>query len=171
MSQPTLYLFIGYPGAGKTTLARIIHEATGAVHLWADQERVAQFGHPTHSQAESQALYRRLNDQTAHLLKTGKSVIFDTNFNFHRDRRHLEQLAKRAGATYVLIWVDTPRELAKQRAVHDDKLRNGYHAVMSSEQFEAIANKLQRPRDNEKVINIDGSKLDSATVLQQLGIV
>ncbi|HVX24024.1 MAG TPA: ATP-binding protein [Candidatus Saccharimonadales bacterium] len=171
MSQPTLYLFIGYPGAGKTTLARMIHEATGAVHLWADHERQKQFGQPTHSETESNELYRRLNDQTMQLLKSGQSVIFDTNFNFRKDRQYLRDIAERAGAQSITIWVTTSRELARQRAVHDDNLRNGYHAVMSGEQFDAIANKLQPPEYDEKIINIDGTQLDKTTALQQLGIV
>ena len=77
MTKPQLYLLVGYPGAGKTTVARIIAETTDAVHLWADRERLKMFGTPRHSAAENTRLYAYLNKLTEQLLGEGKSVIFD----------------------------------------------------------------------------------------------
>src|ERR1700740_2189499 len=108
MNKPRLYLFVGYSGAGKTTIAQALEEMTGAIHLWADSERHKLFAEPTHSHDESTELYKRLNEQAEELLKAGKSVIFDTNFNFHKDREHLQQIAKRVGAEAIIIWVTTP---------------------------------------------------------------
>jgi hypothetical protein len=36
---------------------------------------------------------------------------------------------------------------------------------MSEEQFDAIVSKLEPPRDDEKVIKINGTKLDRETVI------
>ena len=84
--KPTLYLMLGYPGAGKTTTSKVIHALSGAVHLWADQIRRERFGAPTYSHEENLELYDYLNELTSELLRTGQSVIFDTNFNFYKDR-------------------------------------------------------------------------------------
>ena len=170
MSSPTLYLFVGYPGAGKTTIARLIAEKTGAVHLWADHERMILFGNPSHTQAESDELYRQLNERTGELLAAGHSVIFDTNFNHFADREHLRQIAQKHNANTVLIWLKTPRETAKERAVHDANLRNGYEAVMTSGQFDTIAIKLEPPTDEEQPITIDGTNIDVEAVKKQLGL-
>jgi len=169
MTQATLYLFIGYPGAGKTTAARVIHKATGAVHLWADHERLKLFERPTHSHEESLELYDQLNAAAEYMLKQGKSVIFDTNFNFYADRQKLRKIATKYGAQTVVIWLTTPEAVAKKRAVHDQNLRNGYQFAMSSEQFDAIAAKLEPPRKSEKIIKIDGAKLDESELLRHLG--
>lgn len=158
---------VGYPGAGKTTVARWIAEHTGAVHLWADVERNKLFASPTHSESESGRLYQFLNKQTDRLLGEGKSVVFDTNFNHHADRQLLRGIAERHGIETTVIWVATPVELAKQRAVHSQVVRNNYDFAMTAEQFDAIAAKLEPPRpEDEKIIKIDGTKLDVEAVIR-----
>ncbi len=168
MAKPTLYLFIGYPGAGKTTVAKIIAEMTGAVHLWSDHERHKLFGQPTHTQTESVALYNSLNRRTGELLATGHSVIFDTNFNFYADRKKLRDIASRNAAETVVIWIIVSKQLAKDRAVCVDYSRNGYATQMTEQQFNSIVSKLEPPKKDEKVIKIDGTQLDRQEVMRLL---
>ncbi len=165
MTKPKLYLFIGYPGAGKTTAAKIIAEATGAVHVWADAERHKLFKQPTHSQAESLELYDRLNRRAAELLAAGKSVVYDTNFNFYADRQKMRDIAARNGAETVLLWITLPKETAKRRAVNATDSRNGYQVGMTEEQFESIVAKLEPPGEHEEYIKINGLKLDRQEVM------
>lgn len=168
MKQPALYLMIGYPGAGKTTVARWVAKETGAEHLWADVERHKMFGTPTHSETESRRLYDELNRRAEALLARGKSVVFDTNFNHYRDRQLLRDVASRNGADTIIVWVATPAGTARERAVHANIVRNGYDFTMTTEQFEAITDKLESPREDEKVIKIDGTKLDANEVMRLL---
>ena len=169
MAKPTLFLFVGFPGAGKTTAAKIIEEATGATHLWADNVRWRMFQQPTHSATESRELYEHLNDRTAELLRAGKSVIFDTNFNFRADRDYLRHIASENGAETVLIWLTTPVEVAHERAAHSDTTRNGYTVNMTHEMFENIVSKLEIPIKNENPIKFDGTKLDVAALKAHFG--
>jgi predicted kinase len=170
MDKPKLYLFVGYPGAGKTTIAKLIAEESGAVHLWADHERLKLFKKPTHSKQETRQLYDKLNLVADYLLANGKSVVFDTNFNFYKDREHLRQVAAKYGAEAIVIWITTPKEIAKKRAVEDRNLRNGYEFPMPVSAFDRMAGNLQPPRENEKTIKIDGSKLDREQAIEQLSL-
>lgn len=147
---------VGYPGSGKTTVSKIIHEQTGAVHLWADAERRRMFAQPTHSHKESRQLYDHLNEVTEQLLSEGKSVIFDTNFNFRKDRDRLRQIAVSHNVQTVVIWITTPKETAKKRAVFTRDGRNDYEYPLPESDFERMSNHLQPPSADEKPIKIEG---------------
>jgi len=171
MSRPKLYLFVGVPGAGKTTVAKLIHDTTGAVHLWADQARQAMFDKVSHSKAESDELYAYLNQQTDELLAAGQSVVFDTNFNYRKDRHYVAQIAARHDADSLIIWMQTPVAVARERALHDHhRDRNGYNITMTAEEFNHLTDHLEPPADNENFIIIDGTNLDTEAAKQQLGI-
>jgi len=170
MSRPKLYYFVGYPGAGKTTISEIISKKTGAKHIWADQERNRIFKNPTHSEQESRTLYEKLNTAAEYLLANGKSVIYDTNFNYAADRQKMRDIAAEHGAEAILIWVTTPEITAKKRAVHPSIIRNGYDYHMTSAEFEKIVNKLEKPINNEKAIKIDATKFDQTTIERLLNL-
>lgn len=169
--EPTLYLFIGYPGAGKTSVAKYIHKQSGAIHLWADQERQIMFTNPTHSHQESKELYDKLNSKAKSLLNSGKSVIFDTNFNYFSDRELMRNIAKETNASTKLIWLTTPKTIAKERALHHThRDQNGYLVTMTETEFENLSNHLEKPKSSERPIKINGADLDYLKLSQQLGI-
>ncbi len=171
MAKPTLYLMLGYPGAGKTTVSKIISDLTGAVHLWADQERRRRYGEPTYEHAENLHLYGILNEETVQLLNQGQDVIFDTGFNFYKDREHLRQIANDFDARCVLIWVTTHRDLAKERATTNAHLRpTRVLGNFSHEDFERISDNLEPPRSNEEYIEVDGTKVTKDYIAQKLGL-
>lgn len=155
-----MYLMLGYPGAGKTTTARVISELTGAVHLWADAERHRRYGTPTYTHEENLELYDQLNDSASQLLEEGRSVVFDTAFNFYKDRQHLGAIAARNGAHTVVVWVTTPREIARERAVEDGTLQDTrILGTMPEDDFERISSHLEEPRPDEQVIRVDGTRI------------
>lgn len=169
--RATLYLMVGYPGAGKTTAARLIRELTGAVHIWADEERANMFRSPDHSWEESQKLYKVLNARVEQLLAGGISVIFDANFNFYRNRQKLRGLAQAAGAGCKIIWLQVSEPLAYERAVEaaaDQPTR--FFGNMPHDHFKRVSGNLQRPRDDEHPIILDGTRITKDYVAEKLGL-
>jgi len=167
--MPTLYLLLGYPGSGKTTASKVIHELTGAVHLWADHIRRERFGTPTYSHKENIALYKHLNELTAELLAAENSVIFDTNFNFYKDRERLRRVAAAHDAKAILIWVRVPKHVAKERATknaHTQETR--VLGDMPVGEFERMSRNLQPPVKGEPYIELDGTRITHAYVQEKL---
>ena len=167
----TLYILLGYPGAGKTTASKIIYELTGAVHLWADYERRARFKEPTHSHDEHIELYAALNKQAEQLLQDGKSVIYDTNFSFYKDRQLMRSIANQTGSAITLLCIDTPRHVAKDRATNNAHTQ-GTRVLgdMSEEDFDRIAGNMEPPRSDEPYIELDGTQLTKDYIAQKLGL-
>jgi predicted kinase len=167
--KQTLFLMVGYPGSGKTTVSRIIQYQTDAVHIWADEERKKRFKEPAYSHEENLSLYADLNDLTDQLLSEGKSVIFDTNFNFYKDRQHLRELAAKHGVKTVVVWVITPQDVARQRAVHETHTRRTrVLGNMPNDHFERIAGNLQFPQEDELTIKLDGTNITATGVAKAL---
>lgn len=166
-----LYLMLGYPGAGKTTAARVISQLTGATHLWADAERREYFGKPTYSETENKQLYDRMNAEATDLLAAGSSVVFDTGFNKRADRDHLRALAEQAGASTQLIWVTVDPTTARERATKDAHLQNSRAlGNMTADDFERLRSKLEPPQTDEPYTELDGTKIDDKYVRGRLGI-
>ncbi len=164
-------MMVGYPGSGKTTVAITLHKLTGAEHIWTDLERKRMFGTPTHSLAESTQLYTYLNQKVEKLLSQGRSVIFDTNFNYYKDRQLMRDIADRQNAASCLIWVQTDPELAYSRASKDtDKQPTRILGGIEAEDFHRIAQKLQPPKPGERAVILDGTKITPSYVAQALGI-
>lgn len=167
--RATLFLLVGFPGAGKTTASQIIHELTGAVHIWADYERRAMFGEPSHSAVESRELYGHLNKSTALLLSDGQSVIFDTNFNFRKDRDKLRAIAEAHGADTKLVWVKVDKGIARKRALSKDHaVDNTYTEIMDPKAFTRMTGNLQPPNDDELPYILDGTLITPEYVAKEL---
>jgi predicted kinase len=165
----TLYLMVGYPGSGKTTASLLIQKLTGAEHIWADHERNTMFAPPTYSHTENVALYKALNKKAQDLLHAGKSVIFDTNFNFKKDREKLRAMATEEGAQTVLLWITTSKDIARERATkqsHGKETR--VWGNMPAARFNHIAGNLQPPGPNERPIMLQGINLNEQAIAEAL---
>lgn len=170
MNTPTLFLMLGYPGAGKTTAAEHIARLTGAVLLTSDKIRLELFPKPTFSAEEHAKLYAAIDQRTEQLLKGGSSVIYDANLNRYEHRKEKYNICSRTGAKPILVWRQTPRSIAKIRAT--DESRN--HLVPTNEtsdhMFERIAAIIEPPHADENVVVLTGEDITEYDIKTALGL-
>lgn len=114
MAKPKLYLICGLPGAGKTTRAIAIAQATGAIRLCPDEWLVAMG-----ISLVDYAIRFRLQDHMLQhgeaLLRAGVSVIVEFGSWSRHERDAIRQIAVHTQAATELHFVDAPLpELARR---------------------------------------------------------
>ncbi|MBI4003856.1 MAG: AAA family ATPase [Candidatus Omnitrophica bacterium] len=153
-SRPRLIVVGGLIGTGKSTLARSLAQALGAVWLRTDEIRLRKFAHlrrPRQGFAEglyathvSELVYQRLIRRAEALVREGCSVICDGMFSKAVGRQQLRQIARQHGASFHFFECAVPRTVALKRVAaryagktdlseakpeHYDRLRRGFEPV------------------------------------------
>ncbi len=159
---------LGYPGAGKTTTAKVIQKLTGFEILSSDEVRAQLFPNSQFTKAEHDELYKVINDKAQQLLSDGKSVIYDANLNRYAHRQEKYDFCETHSVKPVLIWVQTDKDIAKQRAAHESREHLWPPNETPEAMFDRIANILEPPRPDEPHIKIDGTKVSDDYVQSQL---
>ncbi|HSX33632.1 MAG TPA: ATP-binding protein [Candidatus Saccharimonadales bacterium] len=155
--RPVLFYTIGYPGAGKTTLARSLATLLQIEHLRGDKIGLELFRFPTFSPAERQMVYAEMSRRSAEHLKAGRHVLYDAATNTRGQRTALEQLARAHGGQAIGLWLQTPHELAKKRAatVRDSGLVGQVARVIPPHLFEQYVAAFEPPVQ-EVVVTLSG---------------
>jgi predicted kinase len=169
-SKKMLYMMLGYPGAGKTTVAQIVTELTGATHLSSDLQRLVLFPEPKFTEEEHKILYDTLDTMTEELLSQGKSVIYDANLNRYTHREEKYAIAERSGASHLLLWVQTQKQLAKKRASDESRSRLWRPDEHPEQMFERLVEIFEAPHENEPYIALDGTKITPSYIRDLLAL-
>lgn len=127
LSRPLLVALAGLPGAGKTELARRLAPVLGAAIVDRDALRAAMFPHDDgRDDFRRRATIAAMSELSARLQR-GESCIADgRTLARGRDREEVAALAQRHAATFALLWIDCPVEVAAARlgGQHDHPARD-----------------------------------------------
>ena len=159
---------LGLPGAGKTTLAKMIEELTGAKRLSSDEIRLQVFEKPCFSQDEHDRLYGIIDHNLEHLLAAGFNVIYDANLNrrMHRDEKYV--FAKLYNANIKLWWVQTDQKLSKKRRVEEQHPDLVIPDESPGDMHDRVSDLFERPGSDEPHITIEGHDMKKEDVLKHL---
>lgn len=153
----TLHFIYGWPGAGKTTLARDLGERERAVVFCEDEwlATVAPEGIASLPQyVEVSARVRRLIAPLAtRLLALGVSVVFDFAGNTPSHRAWVKAIADAAEAEHLLHVLDVPADECKRRLHERNATRPAglYFGEVSDELFDAVVQRIVPPRGEEAI--------------------
>ena len=166
MKNQTLFILCGEAFSGKSTLAKKLADKYGAKIVGIDEVYFATesiLALENTPDEDDGSLWKNLwtvvfQGVKNHLL-LGNSVVVDDNcFRLSR-RDELRSLAKEMGVKTVLIYIDTPMEVLKERK-EKNKVSKERHDVPSAWMLED-AIKFERPTESENPIVLkDGLSME-----------
>jgi predicted kinase len=133
--NPAFIVVSGLPGSGKSYLCRRLAKRLLSLSprsiaspspstnpssprfpiLESDAMRRSLFPNPDYSRGESDRLFQACYTLIEELLRKGIPLILDSTNLIERYREHLYHIAESAGARLILVRVEAPPELVRQR--------------------------------------------------------
>lgn len=147
-------MLYGFPGAGKTHFARQLTETVSAAHIQGDRIRAQLFEQPRYDKQENEIVSHLMEYMAEEFLNAGVSVVFDANALRLVQRRSLRDIARRAKAEHLLIWLQIDQESAYGRVSRRDRRRadDKYAAPYDQKSFQAYIAAMQNPQNEEYVV-------------------
>lgn len=153
-SSNKLIIVCGLSFAGKSTLADAICASFGYLQVDVDETRTDLYGSDVHDEdlepEEWTRIYTETDNRILTHLRSGESVV-DASRNFRQaEREHARTLAVRMKVEVVIVYLDTPEAIVRQRWA-ENRIKKTRRDV-SDKGFEEIISVTEPPTDAEKAI-------------------
>jgi hypothetical protein len=115
VAEPVLIIVSGLPGTGKSYLSGRLAERVPLLVLESDALRKTLFSPPGYTSGESSQLFSAIHLLVEELLRKGISLILDATNLSERFRERLYSIADRLDVRMVLVRVEAPPEVVRER--------------------------------------------------------
>lgn len=148
----TLYLMVGLPCSGKTTLARELELQLPALRLTPDEWQIPLFGQdaeePEHD-ARHSLIEALLWGVGSRALELGVNVILDYGFWAREEREDYRWRAKQLGASSEVHYLDVPGDELLRRLAERNSQASSQSFVISKEAMKPWVAFFQKPTPDE----------------------
>lgn len=153
--RPTLWIILGPPASGKSTVAKELSEAAGARFIRSDAVRKALFdmapeesGRTSYqsgiySPEATRLTYGKILREARKTLAAGDSVILDATFSRPRHREEARRLAEEQGADILFVECTATAETLKRRLA--DREKKGGVSDARAEHFDVLMDRYETP--------------------------
>jgi predicted kinase len=154
LSKPVLICLYGYPGSGKSYLARNLAESLQLANVSSDRIRSELFQAPRYDAQENAVVTHLMDYMTEEFLSSGVSVVYDANALRAAQRRKLRELSRKHKAEYLLIWLQIDIDSAfartqeRDRRTSDDK----YAEPQTKNTFDKQLTGMQNPQGEDYIV-------------------
>ncbi|HSW78760.1 MAG TPA: ATP-binding protein [Candidatus Babeliales bacterium] len=154
LTKPTLVCLYGYPGSGKSYLARNLAAEVQLAHVSSDRIRSELFQSPRYDPQENAIVTHLMDYMSEEFLSSGVSAVYDSNALRVAQRRKLRELARKHKANYLLIWIQIDIDTAymrtqdRDRRTADDK----YAEPQTKHSFDRQTSGMQNPQGEDYLV-------------------
>jgi predicted kinase len=154
LSKPALICLYGFPGSGKSYLARNLTEDIQLANVSSDRIRSELFQSPRYDAQENAVVTHLMDYMSEEFLNSGVSVVYDTNALRAAQRRKLRELARKHRVEYLLIWLQIDIDSAfartqeRDRRTSDDK----YAEPQTKNSFDRQLTGMQNPLGEDYIV-------------------
>lgn len=148
-SRPSLILFCGLPGAGKTTTAHELEAAGRGIRLCTDDWQAA-LEVPHEDVDFHERLQERLYRLCGELLMHGQNVILEDGLWMKSERDEKRQTAATTGAATEMHYLDIPFEILWSRIEQRNNANDTARVAISKHKLLEYWNLFEKPTDAEK---------------------
>src|SRR5581483_8889627 len=154
LKRPVFVYFYGFPGSGKSYVAKNLAQHLKSVLISEDKIRSDLFEQPRYTDQENKVVSYMMDYLAEQFLKAGISVIYDTNAMRYGHRRNLRSMAAKHKAENVLIWPQIDPDSAFTRTQsRDRRLAENRNALeYTKDLFNNQLTQMQNPRDESYVV-------------------
>ncbi|AEH35771.1 AAA family ATPase [Halopiger xanaduensis] len=115
MARPTLIVYCGLPGVGKSAASAYTASNLPAERYRSDEVRKQLFPDPEYTAEETQATYDELLERAWPDLEAGSNVVLDATFKTKRLRNRAATLADDVGAEAIFTRVTCDADVVETR--------------------------------------------------------
>ena len=157
-NKPLLIMLYGFPGSGKSYVARQLAGHVQAAHVQGDRIRNELFETPRYDRQENAVVSQLMDYMTQEFLSAGISVIYDINALRSSQRHTLREMARKAHAQPLVVWLQIDADSAFLRTQQRDRRKadDKYAPAMDRTTFEAVLTQMQNPAVSEDYVVISG---------------
>ncbi len=157
-TQPLLIMLYGFPGSGKTYVARQLANHINATHVQGERIRGELFSNPRYDREENNVVNQLMNYMTEEFLNAGVSVIYDANALRAAQRHSLRSTARKFKAQPLVIWMQIDSDSAYMRTQRRDRRKadDRFSLNIDRQTFDNVLRNMQNPTNAEDYVVLSG---------------
>lgn len=139
-----LYMMIGLPASGKSTIAEKISKSEGAIIVSSDEIRKELLG-DINDQSKNNLIFETVEERIKFCLANNQDVIFDaTNINYKKRRAFLQRMRSLYSFEAIAILIATPyeecliRNVQRERKVPEEVIKKMYYSFYVPQYYEGF---------------------------------